>query len=312
MTPEEIRESIEAQLTRDVSRAVRRFLARTATAYVDGLPSESLTAAATDDLPALGTLMGWWAEEVDAEIIGAVAKAFQRARDNAASGPLERTTLDASEKWIASVRDRLVSGLSPTLPDDAFARVRTVIAEGFSDGWDRQALADRIGATMSWETKGPYWRSEVDRLNGEIDKILDPLGPPGTPAREAARRDDPSVNALQAERSKAVLAAEEEKSHWRVRAERIARTESTGAAGYGALSALVEEGWTHKEWLSVDQEKRTRPSHLAAGGQIVPIDQPFIVGQSSLMHPGDANAPASEVVNCRCTVVGVMRAESDD
>lgn len=59
-----------------------------------------------------------------------------------------------------------------------------------------------------------------------------------------------------------------------------------------------------KLWRSVG-DQRVRESHMNADGQVQLVGQPFRVGDSSMMFPGDSNlgAPLKEIVNCRCTVV---------
>src|SRR3954469_23374316 len=47
---------------------------------------------------------------------------------------------------------------------------------------------------------------------------------------------------------------------------------------------------------------RTRPHHLDANGQTVPITGTFSVGGNRMEYPGDQNAPADEVIHCRCTL----------
>src|SRR5690606_15955338 len=119
----------------------------------------------------------------------------------------------------------------------------------------------------------------------------------------AARENDPVVAQLQAQRTHARLALDAEESYWQVRAQRIARTESTGAYNAAGLAALADEGETTKVWIATE-DARTRPSHRAADRQAVPITQPFEVGASALLMPGDPSGPAHETVNCRCTMVG--------
>ena len=57
-----------------------------------------------------------------------------------------------------------------------------------------------------------------------------------------------------------------------------------------------------KEWIA-SFDDRTRSSHSEAGASD-PVDynQPFMVGGSFMMYPGDPAGPAAEVVNCRCSV----------
>lgn len=82
------------------------------------------------------------------------------------------------------------------------------------------------------------------------------------------------------------------------RAGLIARTETHGAANFGANEAAKQTGLPLKrEWISAE-DSRTRRSHDAANGQVVGPDEPFIVGGARLMYPGDPSGPADEVINC--------------
>lgn len=86
------------------------------------------------------------------------------------------------------------------------------------------------------------------------------------------------------------------------RADMIARTETHGAANYGSNEAARETGLPLKrEWLAA-QDERTRETHAAANGQIVGMDNPFEVGNDTLMYPGDPEGTPEEVINCRCAV----------
>lgn len=87
----------------------------------------------------------------------------------------------------------------------------------------------------------------------------------------------------------------------------IARTETTGAANFGAEAAAKSTGLLlDGEWISA-RDKRTRHDHVLADGQIVPAGGYFIVGGYKMKYPGDKGGkdgqlkvPAKEVVNCRC------------
>lgn len=92
----------------------------------------------------------------------------------------------------------------------------------------------------------------------------------------------------------------------RTRANVIARTETHGAANYGATAAARETGLPMmREWLSAE-DHRTRQSHVDADGQKVGADEHFTVGDESLMHPGDPNGSPEEVINCRCSVAFII------
>lgn len=84
------------------------------------------------------------------------------------------------------------------------------------------------------------------------------------------------------------------------RATTIARTEIVSAANAGALRAGEIAGMTRKVWIATLDEY-TRPDHLAADGQEVPIGESFKVGDDSLRYPGDPAAPISQIANCRCS-----------
>ncbi len=89
------------------------------------------------------------------------------------------------------------------------------------------------------------------------------------------------------------------------RREVIARTETIRSSAYG--SNAIYKGWgvKRKEWLTAI-DGRQRDSHGAANGQVVEVGEPFRVGGYDMEYPGDMNAPAEEVCNCRCTILPVM------
>jgi hypothetical protein len=86
----------------------------------------------------------------------------------------------------------------------------------------------------------------------------------------------------------------------------IARTETHGAANYGADGAARATGLKlRKEWVAAEDE-RTRPDHDQANGQIVDMDQAFDVGGEALMYPGDPAGSAGNIINCRCGVSHIV------
>lgn len=99
------------------------------------------------------------------------------------------------------------------------------------------------------------------------------------------------------------------------RAENIARTEAGRALSLGrdeAMQQAIESGainaqLVEQRWNTI-MDGRERDSHAAMNGQIRPWGQPFVSGAGvRLRYPHDPNAPASEVVNCRCNKVFVIR-----
>jgi SPP1 gp7 family putative phage head morphogenesis protein len=90
------------------------------------------------------------------------------------------------------------------------------------------------------------------------------------------------------------------------RAEVIARTETMGSVNFGQQVTYQAEGIEEKEWLATS-DSDTRDAHYAANGQVVKIDEPFMVGGESLMYPGDPSGSAGNVIQCRCTILPVVK-----
>lgn len=87
----------------------------------------------------------------------------------------------------------------------------------------------------------------------------------------------------------------------------IARTETHQASQAGTLAAAQElDIPMRKEWISANQPGRTRPDHLDADGQVVPLDAKFLVGGEYLSQPGDPSGSAANVINCRCCIAMIV------
>ena len=98
------------------------------------------------------------------------------------------------------------------------------------------------------------------------------------------------------------------------RAETIARTTTTQAYNEAAWSRAKEYA-PYKMWIATLHSDRTRPSHLAMDGVIIPVDDAFQVpafmasknsrvAACEMMYPGDSSlgAPAGQIINCRCSI----------
>jgi len=85
----------------------------------------------------------------------------------------------------------------------------------------------------------------------------------------------------------------------RQRAATIARTETFSVVNQAHLETMRMNGIEWKEWLTAGDEK-VRENHRAANGQIVRVDEYFIVGGEYLMYPGDPRGSAENVISCRC------------
>lgn len=102
---------------------------------------------------------------------------------------------------------------------------------------------------------------------------------------------------------------------WRAR--RIVRTENTLASFYGLrLATEKSEYETGKEWIAAN-DHRTRHGHRKVDGEVVDEDGRFQVGvynhkgillrTEMMFGPGDPEASAENVINCRCTTALVAK-----
>lgn len=87
---------------------------------------------------------------------------------------------------------------------------------------------------------------------------------------------------------------------------KAARTAMTSAHSLGKLKGYERAAGmgidVKKQWLAA-LDSRTRGSHRHLDGEVVKLDKEFSNG---LKYPGDPDGPASEVYNCRCTLVPVI------
>jgi len=86
-----------------------------------------------------------------------------------------------------------------------------------------------------------------------------------------------------------------------------------GAFNAGLLEAMKNAGITKKMWLSQRdgkvRDKIVGEDHVDADGQVVEIFDKFIVksrrGTDSMDYPSDSKGSPENVINCRCTILGV-------
>lgn len=96
----------------------------------------------------------------------------------------------------------------------------------------------------------------------------------------------------------------------RTSAIRAARTAVTGAQNAGRMDSyhVAEEMGIEmqKEWVAT-LDARTRHEHAEADGQVVGIDEDFIVGGEKMEYPGDPHGSGWNVYNCRCTMIAKVK-----
>ena len=294
--------ALEKEMEEGADELMRTFLAR-----IQKELRPFLTASIVpQDLSRLiyhGELQGWWDEGVDQLANSRVWSTYLTGRYDITDATPSRGSLDALGTYLTNVKDRLSRTAQPTIPDQAFDTIRFAISDELVRGSSTQDMARRIASDLSWT--GPdrgLWEDRLSQADGQIDQILDAIGPPGDPSREAMRLNDPEIRALQEQRSAAIRELDRDQSVWETRAERIARTETTAAYNAGAQQAFFEEGAGAKMWIATADE-RTRETHLEISGKCVPTDGTFSVGGAELVMPGDPSGPPEETINCRCTMI---------
>lgn len=221
-----------------------------------------------------------------------------------------------AEKWI---RDHSSNLIVEIIADQKDA-VRTMLDAGLVAGNNprtsaldlvgriNQATGKRLGGVVGLTNQQAQWvvsaREELIELNPNYltralrDKRFD----------AAFNKALESGKPLTKEQINNAIAQLENRA-LRYRGENIARTESLNALRAGQFQAVdqaIEIGEVDtrdavKVW-DASGDGRTRDSHAYAEGQTVPTKQPFMIGGSLMMFPGDSSlgAPASQVINCRC------------
>jgi len=92
----------------------------------------------------------------------------------------------------------------------------------------------------------------------------------------------------------------------RSRSATIARTETHSAASFANHQQGIEyqkiQPNLNKQWVAVNDD-RTREAHRIANGQVVSMDENFIVGGRPMEYTGDPKGGAANVINCRCAII---------
>lgn len=227
--------------------------------------------------------------------------------------PLYEAYLDMMLEWLAAVKTAMFAGgvVKLGLVPDPF----TVFSQGpkwaaLTDQYTEQVAREVLAAPYKdlfadgtlFESR-PFVRTWIAERANRLQKVPDEVFGLVTHIVDSATTNGASIPDVQEQIEQLFSDTGVEK--WKNRARTVARTEVVGAYNGGlhdAFSMLVDadpDTEYVKRWLATE-DQRTRPDHREADGQTVPWGQPFIVGGFAMMHPHDPDAPAKEVVNCRC------------
>lgn len=91
------------------------------------------------------------------------------------------------------------------------------------------------------------------------------------------------------------------------RAETITLNETLRMHSLSSMATISDlskrhDGNVDKEWFHIPAARIPRLAHIAASGQVKPVDEPFLVGGEALMFPRDPNGSAGNTINCHCLV----------
>jgi len=149
------------------------------------------------------------------------------------------------------------------------------------------------GIPFTWSKTDPRIIKFLDRKEIKIVDINERVRDRVRDKLRHAQQSNQTVNELQ----ESIYGVMQDS---RARSLMIARTETMQASNGMEFESYKAAGVEKHMWLAALDEV-TRDSHIQAMAQgPVPLGQVFSNG---LLYPGDENAPAEEVVNCRCTLM---------
>lgn len=200
---------------------------------------------------------------------------------------------------------RLVRGFT----EEQRAVTRRAVAEGIAAGRNPIEVARTFRDSIGLTQKQQQWVANYRRALQNLD----------TDALSRALRDkrfDRTVAA--AIRDKKPLSSKQiddmvkrySERMVKYRSEVIARTEALRSVHQGSeemYRQAIANGDLRPESLSREwntaKDERVRDSHSSMNGQVQPFGQPFVSGLGNLLnYPGDPDAPAEDVIQCRCAV----------
>lgn len=227
-----------------------------------------------------------------------------------AKAPRVAGDFDVTERDVVSqMRRAKMDFLSDFRPKQR-AAIRAALIEGVKDGMTTDALVkvfkENIGLTPEQRKAVKSYQRTLERGSAAaLDRTLRDRRFDRTVQRVIDTGD--VLTGKQIER----MVGRYTENMLRMRADMIARTEMLKiieearetALKHSLKRAKISEKLVVKEWISLQDEK-VRETHMHLDGQKQPLAKPFrSISGAKLMRPGDRSAPASEVINCRCSML---------
>lgn len=214
---------------------------------------------------------------------------------------------------------RLVSNFTDGQRDAARAVMTAGVQAGVGPREQARAFRDVVGLTEVQATQVMNYRAALERVGDQEFTESEQAASLTRQLRDG--RTDRTVQRYIRERRRLPRAQIDRmvnrysERQVKYRAEVIARTEALGSVHQGTretYAQAIERGEIapdrlEREWhTSIDG--RERRSHRMMYHQIRGWDEPFLSLSGPIMYPGDPEAPAREIIQCRCMVTTRIKA----
>lgn len=224
------------------------------------------------------------------------------ASEDGAKAPARAKAAPATKISAADI-NAIVSAIDASLTQTVVeANTRSTVAEFGAD-----AMSD-AGINIAFDLDNPRAVEFISKTAGERSNLIN-----GTTEKQLRVTLSEGISIGESPRdliSRVKLVVTDATD---ARADMIARTETTRAAGFATEEGMTQAGLTEKEWLAVQgtpfppETGATRLTHRDKNldGQTKPIGEAFTTSAGlTAQYPGDFGV-ASEDINCRCVVVAV-------
>ena len=216
-----------------------------------------------------------------------------------------------NERAVQAIRENRL-GLINNFTREQIEVTRQALIEGTQRGLNPRKQAkvfrDNIGLTAKQQRAVLNYREALERnsaasLNRQLrDKRFDRTV-------QRAIDDGEPLTTAQIDR----MVGRYRERYIKYRSEVIARTEALRGVHEGNEEAYrqaieqgtLEAGNIKRKWVAA-KDNRVRDSHRHLNGTVVKFGEVFHGKNGDLRFPGDPKAPASETVQCRCTVTTRM------
>jgi uncharacterized protein with gpF-like domain len=196
---------------------------------------------------------------------------------------------------------------------DLLQSVSEPVRQAMEDGF--QAGLERLQADGSFNDRSPLARETLRALNTQLRKVPETTRTRINQLILDAEQQGQDLDTLSRRIRELYEGTDDTEGMTTARSDRIAQTSATATFESGQLQAWRQNGVTAKEWL-VTRDGRQREGHNEADGQTVELAVDFEVRGvfsepfEKLTHPGDPDGRASNVVNCRCSML--PRSDTED